>query len=161
MSRKLGVMELQERLLKAAEENGYQVLLGDKWLGGTPGSCWDSRRRASYHQAMVNREEAAFGMCDFRERVIWLDPRMNQQHRVSVLVHELGHAILHGQGKNFHHKQWEAEAEEVRRLVGEAVGIGLPENEHDWEGLSRRRQKKAFERGAEASGQLLRVIQAQ
>jgi len=41
----MGVIQLQGRLLEIAEELGYQVIMGHKWLGGSTGSCWDNQRR--------------------------------------------------------------------------------------------------------------------
>jgi hypothetical protein len=148
----MGVIKLQGRLLEIAEELGYQVILGHKWLGGSTGSCWDAQRRLEYFEQV--KDKGVWGQCDFQARVIWISKTINQQHRVSVLIHELGHAILHGH-EEFDDHQWEAEAEQVRRLVGEAVGIELPSNGEHWELLSRRRRKRALERGVQAGHHII------
>lgn len=156
MHKKLGVRELEGRLVKAASDIGFQVLLGDKLLTSDP--SWDRKRRADFHRRVSQHPRKAWGICDYRDQVIWLDPRINQQHRLSVLVHELGHALLHNQYKIYRPRQWEAEAEQVRCLVGQAVGIALPRNGNDFDRLSWLGRRKALRRGRRASNRLLRAI---
>lgn len=156
MENKIGVRELERRLLKVAEKLDYQVLLGPSWLGGSAGSHWDQQRRNRFHADSSSNN--IWGLCDFQRRVIWLHPKINQQHRCSVLVHELGHALLHANRRLRNDTQWEAEAEEVRRIVAETVGLNLPPNGDDWELLSRRQQQKAYRNGLEAGDRIIQEI---
>jgi len=156
---RLGIKKIESRLLDFCDDLGYQVLLGSEWRGGATGSCWDDQRRQDYNQQAEQR--SVWGLCDFQERLIWLHPSMHQQHRLSVLIHELGHILLHSSDLSKRNdQQWEAEAEEVRRLVGEAVGIDLPSNEHQWDQLGLRKQDQAFQRGMQASQLILQSLEA-
>lgn len=157
MTRTLGIPELERRLLQAASGIGYRVLLGEKPL--TANLSWDKERISDYHRK-ASKGRRAWGLCDYHHKLIWLEPRMNPQHRTSVLVHELGHALLHNQYKLYRPRQWEAEAEQVRRLVGEGVGIGLPSNGDDFKRLGPWGRRKAIRRGRRAAGRILRAIGA-
>ena len=113
---------VQQSLLKWAEQLNYQVLVGEQWLGGHLGVCWDATRRSDFNQRMLG--EPLWGMCEFSERVIWIHPAAAIEQRTALLVHELAHALLHHEGPYDTDLQ-EAEAEAVCGMISEALSIPL------------------------------------
>lgn len=152
----IDLRELEKRLLDLAESLGYQVLLGPSWIGGSPGSHWDNHRRESYSSHVAY--QGLWGQCDFEHQLIWLSPSMSDRHRIAILVHELGHAMLHGKDVPSNERQREAEAEEVRRIVGEVLEIDLPAHGDEWELLSKSEQRTAFQRGRRASQKIISSV---
>ena len=70
-----------------------------------------------------DRKGAENGYCDFLNKKIAVRPDVASAQAVKTLIHELGHAILHSEGRVASREVAETEVESVAFVVCDAIGL--------------------------------------
>lgn len=78
---------------------------------------------AAGFEVVRNRRGSENGYCDFLKQEIGGRPDVSAAQAVKTLVHELAHALLHGDGINRSREIQEVEVESVAFIVCDALGL--------------------------------------
>jgi DNA primase len=98
--------------------------------GAAPEGIWNalvSQARAAGFEVTRVRKRAENGHCNFLKRAIAVRPDVASAQAVKTLVHELAHALLHGDELVRSREIQEVEVESVAFIVCNAVGLDTSE----------------------------------
>ena len=97
-------------------------------LHADQGGVWDGPRRgraalAAGFQVIRDQKRTENGYCDFLNKEIAVRPDVSSVQAVKTLVHELAHALLHGEDRRKSREVAEIEVESVAYIVCNAIGL--------------------------------------
>ena len=91
-----------------------------------PEGIWDAlvtRAEAAGFGVIRNQRGSENGYCDFSRKQIAVRPDVAPAQAVKTLIHELGHALLHGEELPKSKEVAEVEVESVAYIVCDAIGL--------------------------------------
>lgn len=91
-----------------------------------PEGIWDelvAQARAAGFEVIRNRRGSENGYCDFSSKQIAVRPDVAPAQAVKTLIHELAHALLHGDELPRSKEIAEVEVESVAYIVCDAIGL--------------------------------------
>jgi antirestriction protein ArdC len=91
-----------------------------------PEGIWDalvSQANTAGFEVIRNRRGSENGYCDFSSKQIAVRPDVTPAQAVKTLIHELGHALLHGEELPKSKEVAEVEVESVAYIVCDAIGL--------------------------------------
>ena len=94
--------------------------------GDAPDGIWDAlvaQSGAAGYEVVRTQKGNENGYCDFLNKKIAVRPDVTPAQAVKTLVHELGHALLHGEGVQASREIAEVEVESVAYIVCDALGL--------------------------------------
>jgi len=94
--------------------------------GDAPEGIWDallSQAKAVGFEVVRDQKRSENGYCDFVGKKIAVRPDVAPAQAVKTLVHELGHALLHGDEVGRSREIQEVEVESVAYIVCDALGL--------------------------------------
>ena len=94
--------------------------------GDAPEGVWDAlvaEANEAGFEIVRERKWSENGYCDFLKKQIGVRPDVSSAQAVKTLVHELGHALLHGDEVVRGHEIREVEVESVAYIVCDALGL--------------------------------------
>lgn len=94
--------------------------------GSAPKGVWDGLMRQAVSagfNVVRKRRRGENGYCDFAAKEIGVRPDVEDAQAVKTLVHELGHALLHGEHLPASREVAEVEVESVAFVVLSSLGI--------------------------------------
>lgn len=94
--------------------------------GDAPESLWDAlvaQANAAGFDVVREQRGSANGFCDFLAKRIAVRPDVSDLQALKTLVHELAHALLHGEERPKSREIAEVEVESVAFIVLDALGL--------------------------------------
>jgi antirestriction protein ArdC len=94
--------------------------------GDAPDGLWEvlvARAEAAGYEVIREQRQGENGYCDFVNKKIAVRPDVEPAQAVKTLVHELGHALLHGEELPASREVAEVEVESVAYIVCDALGL--------------------------------------
>jgi antirestriction protein ArdC len=94
--------------------------------GDAPEGIWDAlvtQASAAGFEVVRDQKRNENGYCDFLGKTIAVRPDVGDAQAVKTLVHELGHALLHGDEVGRSREVQEVEVESVAYIVCDAIGL--------------------------------------
>ena len=94
--------------------------------GDAPEGIWDvlvTQANEAGYDVIRNRRGSENGYCDFSSKEIAVRPDVSAAQAAKTLVHELGHALLHGDEMPASKEVAEVEVESVAYIVCDAIGL--------------------------------------
>ena len=94
--------------------------------GDAPEGIWDAlvkQASTAGYQVVRAQRSNENGLCDFANKEILVRPDVAPAQAVKTLVHELGHALLHGEDLPASREVAEVEVESVSFMVLDALGM--------------------------------------
>ena len=94
--------------------------------GQAPEGIWDAlvtQANAAGFEVIRNQKGSENGYCDFLNKQIGVRPDVTEAQSVKTLVHELAHALLHGEERPSSREVAEVEVESVAYIVCNAIGL--------------------------------------
>ena len=94
--------------------------------GDAPEGIWDAlvaQANEAGFEVIREQKRTENGYCDFLKKVISVRPDVAPAQAVKTLVHELGHALLHGDQPVTSREVAEVEVESVAFIVCDALGL--------------------------------------
>jgi antirestriction protein ArdC len=94
--------------------------------GDAPEGIWDAlvaQASGAGFEVIRNQRGSENGYCDFSSKQIAVRPDVAPAQAVKTLIHELGHALLHGEEPPTSKEIAEVEVESVAYIVCDAIGI--------------------------------------
>jgi len=94
--------------------------------GDAPDGIWDALARHADtvgYEVIRHRRGTENGYCDFLNKQIAVRPDVSPAQALKTLIHELSHALLHGEGPVASREVAEVEVESVAYVVCDALGL--------------------------------------
>jgi hypothetical protein len=94
--------------------------------GSAPDGIWDAladHASSIGYELIRHQRGSENGYCDFLKKQIAVRPDVSPAQAVKTLIHELGHALLHGEGPVASREVAEVEVESVAFIVCDALGL--------------------------------------
>lgn len=94
--------------------------------GNAPEGIWEvlaAQATDAGYEVIRHRKGSENGYCDFLKKEIAVRPGVSTAQAVKTLVHELGHALLHGEELPKSREVAEVEVESVAYIVCDALGL--------------------------------------
>lgn len=94
--------------------------------GDAPEGIWEvlvAQAKAAGFEVVRDQKRNENGYCDFLGKKIAVRPDVAPAQAVKTLIHELGHALLHGDGPVASREVAEVEVESVAYIVCDALGL--------------------------------------
>ena len=94
--------------------------------GDAPEGIWEvlvAKAEAAGYEVIREQRQGENGYCDFLNKKIAVRPDVEPAQAVKTLVHELGHALLHGEELPTSREVAEVEVESVAYIVCDALGL--------------------------------------
>jgi hypothetical protein len=94
--------------------------------GDAPEGIWDAlvtQANAAGFEVVRDQKRNENGYCDFLNKKIAVRPDVSDAQTVKTLIHELGHALLHGEELPTSREAAEVEVESVAYIVCDALGL--------------------------------------
>jgi antirestriction protein ArdC len=110
-----------------------------------------------------NRRGSENGYCDFLNKQIGVRPDASPAQAVKTLIHELGHALLHGEGQVASREVAEVEVESVAFIACDALGLDSGDYSFPyvtrWAEGSRELVKETAERAIGCAKEILKSLE--
>ena len=94
--------------------------------GAAPEGIWDALTNHATsidYEVIRHQRGSENGYCDFLNKEIAVRPDVSPAQAVKTLIHELGHALLHGEGLVASREVAEVEVDSVAYVVCDALGF--------------------------------------
>ncbi|MGH2756011.1 MAG: ImmA/IrrE family metallo-endopeptidase, partial [Actinomycetota bacterium] len=91
-----------------------------------PDGIWDAlieHAQTAGYEVIRNRRGSENGFCDFSNKQIAVRPDVAPAQAVKTLIHEIAHALLHGEGIRPSREIAEVAVESVAFIVCDAIGL--------------------------------------
>lgn len=101
-------------------------LAPSSWMARAPEGIWDALARHAGsigYEVIRHQRGRENGYCDFLSKETAIRPDVSSAQAVKTLIHELGHALLHGEGSIRSREVAEVEVESVAFVVCQAIGL--------------------------------------
>ncbi|MBA2312206.1 MAG: hypothetical protein H0V97_05320 [Actinobacteria bacterium] len=133
--------------------------------GDAPEGIWDAlvlQANAIGFEVIRDQKRTENGYCDFLKKQIAVRPDVPPAQAVKTLVHELGHALLHGDDVVRTREIQEVEVESVAYIICDALGIDTGNYSFAyvarWSGSSSDVVKESAERSIACAKQILQGL---
>ncbi len=135
--------------------------------GSASEGIWEvlvDQARAAGFEVIRNQRGSENGYCDFLNKEIAVRPDVSEAQSVKTLIHELGHAILHSEGRVTSREIAETEVESVAYVVCDAIGLDAGDYSFPyvarWAGGSEELIKETAGRVIECAKTILKSLEA-
>ena len=134
--------------------------------GDAPAGIWDALTQHAEEtgfEVIRHQRGNENGYCDFSKKEIAVRPDVSPAQAIKTLVHELGHALLHGDEVGRSREVQEVEVESVAYIVCDALGLDTSDYSFTyvarWSEGSRELVRDSSQRAVACSQRILRGLE--